>query len=487
MPTQLENLISEWLSKRSLYQRTRDPIITPPGIPNSPWTPPAQIVNPAGPPGIPTPLAEGTGTGGEAGRGSESGGSQPQGYGKMDPTMEAAFSGLPGVIGGAVLSGSKPSTSELAAGLLGTLASSMLGQTTTAPLGVLAAVSRYMASPYESNPFYGAPTPQDVQNAYDYGGVIAGQQKEAEMNAALTGYNAQVAADESGYASAARSTSATPGGFIGGVAPSPSVGNPDSPFGGDPNQRGSEFGTNMGNIGAAEAAQGMLGGFNDPGDRGGGQGGGDSDGDGGGGGGCFVRGTPITMEDGSTKPIEEIAVGDRVKSFDESRKEFVGGEVTELFPGKSSLFVSIIFPSGHEIICTPTHRFLTARGEWVEAQNIKPDTLLFSGDKIYPVISISLEEEVSVWNFRVEPLHTYVAGGQVVHNVKRKGGVRTVKRTTTETFGEPGTGGETGIFIPEYMKRPGLQGRERSVRRALEQYGRELGTSKKKQPAKGGK
>ena len=52
-----------------------------------------------------------------------------------------------------------------------------------------------------------------------------------------------------------------------------------------------------------------------PSNRGGGGGGG-------GGGGCFLKGTPITMADGSTKPVEQVDLGDEIA---EGGKVFAAG------------------------------------------------------------------------------------------------------------------------------------------------------------------
>jgi len=45
-------------------------------------------------------------------------------------------------------------------------------------------------------------------------------------------------------------------------------------------------------------------------------------GGGGGGGGCFVKGTPITMADGSTRPVEQVDLGDEIA---EGGKVFAAG------------------------------------------------------------------------------------------------------------------------------------------------------------------
>jgi hypothetical protein len=49
-----------------------------------------------------------------------------------------------------------------------------------------------------------------------------------------------------------------------------------------------------------------------------------------------------------------------------------------------------------------------------------------------------------------------------------KGGVSRARRSTKATYGEAGP--ETAIFIPDFMKAPGIQGREQAVARALREY-----------------
>lgn len=48
-----------------------------------------------------------------------------------------------------------------------------------------------------------------------------------------------------------------------------------------------------------------------------------------------------------------------------------------------------------------------------------------------------------------------------------RGGAHYATRPTRARYGEPSTGGELAIFIPQYMRQPGLQGRESDVRNAL--------------------
>jgi DNA helicase-2/ATP-dependent DNA helicase PcrA len=69
---------------------------------------------------------------------------------------------------------------------------------------------------------------------------------------------------------------------------------------------------------------------------------------------CLVEGTPITMADGSTKPIEDVRVGDMVLSCYGSGR-FAGAEVTGAFSSEPTLGVRIKTSGGREIVSTPEH------------------------------------------------------------------------------------------------------------------------------------
>ena len=109
-------------------------------------------------------------------------------------------------------------------------------------------------------------------------------------------------------------------------APSGPTGGP--PGGGDPGMRsapsapaGGPHGGGGMDIGRGSPGS-MPTGTGGPPSRGGRAGGPPSQGGGGGNGGCFVKGTPITMADGSTKPVEQVDLGDEVA---EGGKVFAAG------------------------------------------------------------------------------------------------------------------------------------------------------------------
>lgn len=70
---------------------------------------------------------------------------------------------------------------------------------------------------------------------------------------------------------------------------------------------------------------------------------------------CFVAGTLVTTEDGS-KPIEEIQVGDKVLSEDETTGEVAVKTVTETYVNETDELVHIGV-NGETISATPTHPF----------------------------------------------------------------------------------------------------------------------------------
>ncbi len=86
------------------------------------------------------------------------------------------------------------------------------------------------------------------------------------------------------------------------------------------------------------------------------------------GGGCVIEGTEVLMADGTIKEIQDIQVGEYVKTA-------VGDhEVTHIW-NPSTLEIGepecyeIEFEDGYKVVCSDVHRFLV-NGEWVEARNL---------------------------------------------------------------------------------------------------------------------
>ena len=89
---------------------------------------------------------------------------------------------------------------------------------------------------------------------------------------------------------------------------------------------------------------------------------------------CFPAGTSIQMEDGTMKNIEDIKVGDEVKSYrGKYHQAWRKNKVIETYERDySGDLICIELENGNYIEVTPNHPILTKRG-WVEAGNLKED------------------------------------------------------------------------------------------------------------------
>lgn len=92
---------------------------------------------------------------------------------------------------------------------------------------------------------------------------------------------------------------------------------------------------------------------------------------------CFPEGTDIMMADFTHKDISKIEIGDKVigfEEFNEFRKQRTNkvAEVTAISSHYESCF-KISHPFfKKDLYVTPQHPFLTSRGEWVEAKDLRP-------------------------------------------------------------------------------------------------------------------
>ncbi len=137
-----------------------------------------------------------------------------------------------------------------------------------------------------------------------------------------------------------------------------------------------------------------------------------SNGNGGGGGGCFIAGTLIQLPSG-IKSIEDIKVGDVVKSFDVGTSSVVNSKVTETFVHSDRYYMII----NGTIKTTSVHPFYSD-GNWVEAGDLSiGDKILHVDGLEHTIETIELSNEsVTVYNFEVDGIHNYFAEGYLVHN-----------------------------------------------------------------------
>ena len=135
---------------------------------------------------------------------------------------------------------------------------------------------------------------------------------------------------------------------------------------------------------------------------------------------CFVAGTLVITEDGQ-KPIEEIEVGDKVLSEDETTGEVAVKTVTETYVNETDELIHIGV-NGETISATPTHPFYVDKLGWTLARSLRAgDILVLSNGELVTVEWVQheiLESPIKVYNFEVQDFHTYFVGQSsvLVHN-----------------------------------------------------------------------
>ncbi len=134
------------------------------------------------------------------------------------------------------------------------------------------------------------------------------------------------------------------------------------------------------------------------------------------GGGCFLPGTQILMSDGKTKNIENIKVGDKIKTLASLNSDkMVNAKVIKTFSHQLSGYLVI----NNHLRVTGEHN-LFINGRWMTASEAREGDSFLDTHGNYQNI-YSIEERAgmnTVYNFTVEKLNTYFADGFYTHNEK---------------------------------------------------------------------
>ena len=129
--------------------------------------------------------------------------------------------------------------------------------------------------------------------------------------------------------------------------------------------------------------------------------------------GSFLPGTRILMSDNSLKNIEDIKVGELVKSYDENKKEIVNAKVTAVLSHEMSGYYTI----NDHLQITETNP-IRANNGWTYPGSLEiGDELLGVDDELYVEGVYYTNKEVIVYNLQIEPTNTYFASGINVHNI----------------------------------------------------------------------
>ena len=85
-------------------------------------------------------------------------------------------------------------------------------------------------------------------------------------------------------------------------------------------------------------------------------------------GGCFLAGTRIRLADGSTKPIEAIEVGERVRAFDPKTGELTTSRVVRTLDRRVGDSYRLTFANGARVQVTGEHPVFTPAGRFVKVK-----------------------------------------------------------------------------------------------------------------------
>jgi autotransporter-associated beta strand protein len=144
---------------------------------------------------------------------------------------------------------------------------------------------------------------------------------------------------------------------------------------------------------------------------------------------CFRAGTPVLMADGTTKPIEEIQPGDKVRCASETDPEGAveTRAVVEVYHNKPAQLLELQV-DGQFVYTTLNHPIYVRGRGWTAALQLQAGDQLRGDDGSWlPVGEARLKDRVEpVFNFQVEDYHTYFVGPLekpkfLVHNASPQG------------------------------------------------------------------
>ena len=155
---------------------------------------------------------------------------------------------------------------------------------------------------------------------------------------------------------------------------------------------------------------------------------------------CFAEGTLVSLANGTSLPIEEVAAGDAVLSYYAARADgetdgLIARQVDAVMRHGPKPCAELLFSDGRTLVCTSDHRIRTARQRWVEAGKlvVGTDEVAVAVDypqstagKVSPLSRVRLVGRRDVGLKRVydlsvpspqgEECRSFVANGVLVHN-----------------------------------------------------------------------
>jgi RHS repeat-associated protein len=166
----------------------------------------------------------------------------------------------------------------------------------------------------------------------------------------------------------------------------------------------------------------------------------------------FLPGTKVLLSDGTTKPIEDVALGDKVAVTDPETgettiREVAGTIVTE--DDKHFVDFTVTGDSGtpEALIATTTHPFwVVSEGEWIEAGDLRPGMTLRTpaGDTVEVTGTRHFDKRQRTHDLTITGIHTYyvLAGATpvLVHNCNVAPAGHVYRGGTYKNLKDPATG-----------------------------------------------
>lgn len=138
---------------------------------------------------------------------------------------------------------------------------------------------------------------------------------------------------------------------------------------------------------------------------------------------CFPKDAKIVMSDGSLKPIQEIAVNDRVMTYDIGKEEIGDSKINEVYVSDNNH----LYILNNTLKATAYERFLTDEG-WKKMRDIEIGDKVFNGNQ-YVIVEEKekIKEDLVVYNLNVDTSHNFFVTDEssntfLVHNSGGGGG-----------------------------------------------------------------
>ena len=127
---------------------------------------------------------------------------------------------------------------------------------------------------------------------------------------------------------------------------------------------------------------------------------------------CFVVGTLVWMNDGTTKPIEQVKVGDTVLSKNEKTGEIAAKKVTNVSVRADIWTRKLTFDNSAVLETTDEHPLYVEGRGFVKAKEVGiGSSIVTRAGPGAKVVAVEADvRQATVYNFTVDEFHTYFVG-----------------------------------------------------------------------------